>query len=71
MISSTAAVQMPSSAAQAGIALLGLPFDTLRIQHAACVQVGLIRRSILESRDFERALASLECLTLGLLARRK
>lgn len=50
--------------------LLGLPFDTLRALHATGVQAGLIRRSMLESRDFERALGMAERLMLGPWARR-
>lgn len=53
-----------------GQALVHWPFDALRLQHAQAVQAGLVRRSLLESRDFERGLAALERLTLGLLARR-
>lgn len=56
-------------ALQAGMNLLGLPFDAVRLHYATCVQVGLFRRSILESRDFERALTALERLTLGPWAR--
>jgi hypothetical protein len=51
-------------------AFFGLPFDAIRLHYAACVQAGLIRRSMLESRDFEKALIALERLTLGPLARR-
>lgn len=57
--------QMPS-----GVNMLGLPFDTVRAWYAIGVQAGLIRRSMLESRDFERALGSVERLLLGPLARR-
>ena len=60
----------PPPALHAGAALLGLPFDAIRLHYATCVQAGLIRRSMLESRDFERLLASVEQLTLGPLARR-
>ncbi len=53
----------------AAMSLLGLPFDTLRALHATGVQAGLIRRSMLESRDFERVLGSAERFMLGPLAR--
>jgi hypothetical protein len=46
-----------------------LPFDAARAQYARAVQLGLIERSILASRDFECALGALERLTLGPLAR--
>ena len=51
------------------VSLLALPFDTLRALHATSVQAGLIRRSMLESRDFERALGSAERFMLGPWAR--
>lgn len=50
--------------------LWGLPFDTLRAVHASGVQAGLIRRSMLESRDFERVVGAMERVMLGPLARR-
>jgi hypothetical protein len=56
---------LPSLLAEA----LHLPFDTLREQHALAVQAGLIRRSMLESRDFERHLNVLEHVALGPFAR--
>ena len=59
-----------SAAAQVGLDILRLPFDSARAQYARGVQVGLIERSILASRDFECALGALERLTLGPLARR-
>ena len=59
-----------SAAAQVGLGILRLPFDSARAQYARGVQVGLIERSILASRDFECALGALERLTLGPLARR-
>jgi hypothetical protein len=49
--------------------VLGLPFDVARAQYARAVQLGLIERSMLASRDFSRALGSLEKLTLGPWAR--
>lgn len=66
----SAPIHSPVSAPQAGTAFLGLPFDAIRLHYAACVQAGLIRRSMLESSNFERVLNSLEQLTLGPLARR-
>lgn len=56
-------------AAQQGLSVLTLPFDAARAQYARSVQAGLLPRSILASRDFERALAALEQLALGPLAR--
>ena len=50
-------------------ALMHWPFDALRLQHAQAVQAGLVRKSLLESRDFEHGLAALERLALGPLAR--
>lgn len=49
---------------------LALPFDVARAQYAQAVQLGFIERSMLASRDFARALSSLEQLTLGPWARR-
>jgi hypothetical protein len=49
---------------------LALPFDTARAMHAAAARSGLIRKSILENRDFEASLMSLERLMLGPWARR-
>jgi hypothetical protein len=49
---------------------LHLPFDALRGQHALAVRTGLIARSMLESRDFERSMDALERAALGILARR-
>lgn len=48
---------------------LSLPFDTARTLHAAAARAGLIRKSILECRDFEKSLTALEQLTLGPWAR--
>jgi hypothetical protein len=49
---------------------LALPFDAMRAQYARAVQGGLIERSMLDGRDFERALGSLERFILGPWARR-
>jgi hypothetical protein len=55
----------------AGLAMdvLGLPFDIARAQYARAVQVGLIERSMLASRDFSRTVGAWEQLTLGPWAR--
>ena len=50
--------------------LAAAPFDVIRAQHANAVKAGLVRKSLLESRNFERALGALERLSLGPLARR-
>ncbi len=54
-----------------GIAMdvLGLPFDIARAQYARAVQLGLVERSMLASRDFARALGAVEQLALGPWAR--
>ena len=54
-----------------GIALdaLGLPFDIARAQYARAVQLGLVERSMLASRDFARTLGAVEQLALGPWAR--
>ncbi len=49
--------------------LLALPFDAARAQYGTAVQWGLAPRSMLAARDVEQALAALEKLTLGPLAR--
>jgi hypothetical protein len=49
--------------------ILGLPFDMARAQYARAVQVGLIERSMLASRDFSRTVGAMEQLTLGPWAR--
>ena len=46
-----------------------MPFDLLRAQHAQAVRAGLIERSILGSRAFERRVDALETLCLGPFAR--
>lgn len=50
--------------------VLCMPFDTARALHAAAARAGLIQKSMLECRDFEISLMSLERLTLGPWARR-
>jgi hypothetical protein len=51
--------------------LFAIPFDTLRAQYAGAVKAGLVERSMLAARDFERAVSAMEQLTLGPLARRR
>lgn len=46
-----------------------LPFDLMRAQHALAIRAGLIERSILGSRRFERQVDALETLCLGPFAR--
>jgi hypothetical protein len=70
MLWSTPSVSAPAPVFLAGLGLLGLPFDALRLHYAACVQTGLVRRSLLDSRDVEHAVNALEQLTMGPLARR-
>jgi hypothetical protein len=50
--------------------LLALPFDTLRAQYGSAVRLGMIRRSMLASRDFECLLGAMERGLLGPYARR-
>lgn len=63
----------PPSEVAAGIEFLSQslhwPFDAMRSHHARAVQVGLLTRSMLASRDFEQAVDALEHLTLGPFAR--
>jgi hypothetical protein len=49
---------------------LALPFDEARAQYARGVKAGLIQRSMLAHRDFERWLGATERLLLGPWARR-
>jgi hypothetical protein len=64
-----AIAESASASARVGMGILRLPFDAARAEYARGVQVGLIERSMLASRDFECALGALERLTLGPLAR--
>jgi hypothetical protein len=50
--------------------LLALPFDALRAQYSSAVRLGMIRRSMLASRDFECLLGAMERGLLGPYARR-
>ena len=52
------------------VAMLVLPFDIARAQYARAVQLGLVERSMLASRDFARTLGAMEQLALGPWARR-
>jgi hypothetical protein len=54
----------------AGKAIAAVPFDTLRANYASAVRAGLVRNSMLASRDFEHVVAALERVALGPLARR-
>ena len=53
-----------------GKSLAALPFDALRLGYASAVRAGLIENSMLASRDFDHAVAAIERVTLGPLARR-
>lgn len=59
-----------SIAASIAVNVMGLPFDIARAQYARAVQLGLLERSMLASRDFARTLGALEQLALGPWARR-
>jgi hypothetical protein len=63
----------PPAEVAAGLELLNhslhWPFDAMRSQHARAVQVGLLAKSMLASRDFEQAVDALEHITLGPFAR--
>jgi hypothetical protein len=50
--------------------LCALPFDALRLQHAAAVRAGAWPSSLLESQRFEGQIGRAERLLLGPLARR-
>ena len=50
--------------------LLAFPFDAVRAQYGAAVELGLVQRSMLASRKLERCLDRLERLSLGPFARR-
>lgn len=49
---------------------LALPFDTTRSLYVRAVRIGLVERSMLRHREFERALGAIERLSLGWWARR-
>jgi len=65
-IDGSAALEASRSVVTAGATL---PFDALRFTYASAVQSGLVRRSMLASRDFELQLNTLEKLVLGPFAR--
>jgi hypothetical protein len=50
--------------------LCALPFDALRLQHAAAVRAGAWPSSLLESQRFDAQIGRAERLLLGPLARR-
>jgi hypothetical protein len=56
-------------ATDAGLRAARFPFDAARTNYATAVRTGLIERSMLASRDFERTLNWLETVTLGPWAR--
>lgn len=47
-----------------------MPFDLMREQHAQAIRAGMIEKSILGSREFERKVDALEKLCLGPFARK-
>jgi hypothetical protein len=55
---------------QAARMLLSLPFDALREQYAQAARAGIVKRSLVASGHFERALGALEQLSYGPFARR-
>jgi len=55
---------------RATTSVLVLPFDIAREMYSKAVQVGVLRNSMLASRDFSQALGVLEKTTLGPWARR-
>ena len=50
--------------------MMFLPFDLARAQYARAVQLGLLKHSMLASRDFARTMGAMEQLALGPWARR-
>ena len=65
-IDGAAAFEANRSVVSAGATL---PFDALRFAYASAVQTGLVRRSMLASRDVELQLSALEKILLGPFAR--
>ena len=63
-------ITLPPPEAVAELTFLHLPFDAMRRHYAACVQAGLVRRSLVDAGHLERSLGAVEQLTLGPLARR-
>lgn len=67
------ALDLPSQSSaftELGQRIAGLPFDALRAHYAWAVKVGLMERSMIASRDFERSVGALEQITCGPMARR-
>ena len=60
----------PRPVVEAGARVAALPFDAMRFSYATAVQRGLVRRSMLDSRDVEKALGAMERALLGPLARK-
>ncbi len=50
-------------------AVFEMPFDLARAGYANAVRLGLVKRSMLGGRQFERCVRSAELVTLGPLAR--
>lgn len=63
------AAPLYSSVAQAQRAALSLPFDMARFHYAQAVQAGWMKRSMLASAQFGKAVAAMEQLALGPWAR--
>ena len=63
--------QATSEVGRVVVNAFAMPFDAVRAQYARAARAGLIQRSMLAQRDFERALGSLERLLLGPWARRR
>ena len=64
------AIKAYATLRQAGQDVLAMPFDMARASYVQAVRAGLIERSMLASRDFERTVAAMETITLGPLARK-
>jgi len=62
---------MAETARTAFGSLFTWPFDALRAQYVGAVKAGLVERSMLAARDFERTVSAMEQLTLGPLARQR
>jgi hypothetical protein len=63
--------EIAANTGRAMMQALALPFDALRAQYVGAVKVGLIERSMLAQRDFERVLTTTERLVLGPWARQR
>jgi hypothetical protein len=59
-----------TAASRAAQQTLALPFDAIRAEYVGAVRAGLIQRSMLAQRDFERVLGTVERFSLGPWARR-